>query len=72
MTPADLKSARLRLGMTQAQVAFLLRVDRVTWTRWESGARPMSPMAWAYFKHVAGLERLPWRAFRAAPQPGSK
>ena len=72
MIPSDLKSARQRLGMTQAQVAFMLRVDRVTWARWEAGTRPMNPMAQAYFLHVAGLERLPWRPFRAAPQPVSE
>lgn len=69
MTPSDLRAARQRLGLTQAQVAFMIRVDRVTWARWESGSRPMSPMAQRYFLHVAGLQRLPWRPFRAAPQP---
>ena len=72
MTPSDLKFARQRLGITQAEAAALLGVDRVTVTRWETGSRPMSPMAQAYFLHVAGLERLPWRPFRAAPQPVRK
>lgn len=45
MTPADLRAARLRLGMTQAQLGAALRLDgddksrARTVRRWEAGER---------------------------------
>lgn len=37
MTPTDLREARLRLGLSQAQICRGLGVDPVTWNRWELG-----------------------------------
>lgn len=42
MTPAELKRLRARLGLTQAQLAERLGVDRNTVTRWEMGLRKIS------------------------------
>jgi DNA-binding XRE family transcriptional regulator len=44
MTPAYCKSTRRRIG-TQAQVAALLGVHRVTVAKWETGALPVPRMA---------------------------
>jgi DNA-binding XRE family transcriptional regulator len=61
-TPADIRAARKRLGLTQDGAAALLPVTRLTWLRWETDKVPMPEYAWAYWRHVAGIERLPFRA----------
>jgi repressor LexA len=35
--PSELKKARARLGLTQEQLAFELRVSRLSVVRWEAG-----------------------------------
>lgn len=37
MTPYEIRSARLSLGLSQPEMARLLEVDPVTWNRWERG-----------------------------------
>ena len=44
MTPADLKTARERLALTQLQLAEALGVHRIAVVRWESGARKVPSM----------------------------
>ena len=62
LNSSQIRSAREQAGLTQAQAAALLGVDRVTWTRWETGALPPpSVPIWRYWLHVAGLERLPFK-----------
>jgi transcriptional regulator with XRE-family HTH domain len=41
VTPADLKAARLALGLSQAAMAERLRIPRNTWHRWERGILPV-------------------------------
>lgn len=41
MTGAQLRAARLRLGLTQQQLADTLDVDRTSVARWETGAQPL-------------------------------
>lgn len=65
MIPVDLRAARVRIGLTQSEAAALIGVDRVTWARWEGGTRQMSEVTWRYWCHVAGLERIPFRARKA-------
>lgn len=36
----DLRAIREELGLTQAQLAAELHIERNTWWRWESGATP--------------------------------
>ena len=68
MIPADLRTARQSLGLTQTEAAALLPVDRVTWARWESGSRPMHPAWYRLWRHMVGLERIPFRpAKRKSP-----
>lgn len=68
MTPDDIKTARLKAGMTQQEAADLMRVHRRTWQRWESGKRETYPAYLEMFPilskehdvhhdHVADLER---------------
>lgn len=45
MTPAQLKSLRVRLGWSQQRLAERLGVTRNTVTRWEMGLYPIPPMA---------------------------
>jgi len=40
---AKFKSLRVRLGVTQAEMAELLRVDRTALTGWESGRKRPTP-----------------------------
>jgi transcriptional regulator with XRE-family HTH domain len=43
LTPAELKRLRLRLDLTQTELADQLGVARNTVTRWETGARKIAP-----------------------------
>ena len=45
MTPADLRAARTRLNLTQAEFSRALRVERSTVMRWEDGTRAIPEMA---------------------------
>lgn len=60
-TAKEIAAAREQLGLTQAEAAALLGVIRVTWARYEGGTRDMTEAEWRYWKHVAGLERIPFR-----------
>jgi DNA-binding XRE family transcriptional regulator len=60
-TPEQIKAARERAALTQEQAAALLGAGRVTWTRYETGTRSLSPHEWAYWLHVAGLKRIPFK-----------
>jgi DNA-binding transcriptional regulator YiaG len=45
MRPIELRMARLRFGLSQAELASLLRVSRKTVERWEVGAHGISSIA---------------------------
>lgn len=45
MTPADLKTIRDALGLTQQALADRLDVHRVTVAKWETGAQPIPQIA---------------------------
>lgn len=57
----EIRAAREKAGLTQAAAAELLGVTREAWARYEIGERTMTESAWAYWKHVAGVERIPFR-----------
>ena len=45
LTPAQIKTLRIRLGLTQKQISRLLQVGKKSWTRWETGKeRPSRSM----------------------------
>lgn len=63
-TSAEVRRLREQLGLTQEEAAALLGITRVGWARYEADGpnkRAMSEVEWAYWKHVAGLERIPFR-----------
>src|SRR5438067_1401369 len=37
LTPAQIRSLRLRLGLTQRRISQLLQIGEKSWTRWETG-----------------------------------
>ena len=58
MTPADLRAARARLGLTQHKLAWALHMGRWGWqtiSAWESGRKPIPAVL--HLK-MAGLEAL--------------
>lgn len=44
MSGRELRAARERLGLTQAELAKVVGVQRVTVARWEAGLRKIPPM----------------------------
>jgi transcriptional regulator with XRE-family HTH domain len=70
VTPATIRAERLRLGLTQSQAAALIGVCRVAWARYESGSRTLPAASWRLWRHVAGVERIPFprRTAPALPQ----
>jgi len=62
MSPRSLKQLRLRLKLTQAAAAALVRVSPNTWARWERGeARPRGAL------QQEGITSLPLLAKRNHP-----
>lgn len=54
LTGAELRKTRLRLGLTQEELAKELGVQRNTVTRWETGARKIAPPVAIAVRAVAG------------------
>lgn len=59
--PQDVRSARLKCGLTQEAAAALIGLQRLAWARYEAGAREMQPALWVLWRHLAGIERIPFR-----------
>lgn len=49
-SPADIREARHRAGLTQSQAAALVGVTDRAWRYWERGSRTMPSSAWELFK----------------------
>ncbi|MCA0175215.1 MAG: helix-turn-helix domain-containing protein [Proteobacteria bacterium] len=49
-TPAQIKQARTRAGLTQTQAAELLPVTLRNWQHWEGGRHAMSAALWELFR----------------------
>lgn len=63
--PAEIRAARDRAGLTQAQAAKLAGYGQPSrWNEIESGAREIDIVRWRYWLHVSGVERLPFRRAR--------
>jgi DNA-binding XRE family transcriptional regulator len=56
------KSSRTKAGHTQAQAAEMLGVHKRTWEDWERGINAMPEYALRLYRHLAGIERLPFKA----------
>jgi len=55
-------ASRERAGHTQQQAADTLEVSRRTWQDWERGINAMPPAMLKLYRHLAGLERIPFKA----------
>ena len=53
-SPADIRSSRLSLGLTQAQAGELVGAARRTWQNWELGVVPMPSAKWELFRIKTG------------------
>lgn len=67
-TPAEIRSARDRVGMSQSEAAAIKGWTRDYWAKLEAGKREISALDWAHWRHLAGIERLPFRAARSASE----
>lgn len=65
-TNDEIREAREALGLNQSEAAALLPVARETWNRYEAGTQTMTEAEWRYWKHVAGLERIPFKTRKPA------
>jgi len=54
--------SREQAGHTQKDAAAVLDVSYRTWQDWERGIAPMPLHALKYYRHVTGLERIPFEA----------
>lgn len=61
ITISEPRASREQAGHTQHRAAELIGVARRTWQDWERNVAPIpSPMLRLY-RHVAGIERIPFR-----------
>lgn len=61
-SPALIRSARLEAGLTLQAAADILELSgHPRWAEYEAGRRKMPAVAWRYWLHMTGLQRLPWR-----------
>ena len=69
MTPTELKAIRTRYGLTQRQLAAILRIeDQRTVRRWEAGDRTISGPA-TILLEMMDTGELPSRYWEQNPQP---
>lgn len=54
-TAEEIKMERLRVRLSQDECAYLTYVSVNSWSRWETGKHPMSPLVWEMFKHKASI-----------------
>lgn len=60
-SPVDIRSARLRAGLTQIEAAELLGLKRLAWIQFENGNVQPTEQQWALFQHLAGIKPIPFR-----------
>ena len=60
--PVEPARSREAAGHTQAHAAALLEVPLRTWENWEGGKATISPQLLRLYRHLAGLERIPFRS----------
>ena len=60
--PAEPAGSREAAEHTVFEAAAVLDVSYGTWQDWEQGVYPMSPMLLKLYRHLAGLERIPFRS----------
>ena len=55
------RASRDLAGHTQAEAAALIEVAARTWQDWERGVARMPPAMLRLYRHLAGIERIPFR-----------
>lgn len=58
------RASREQAGHTQEQAAGSIDVARRTWQDWERGVAPIPRAMLRLYRHLAGLERIPFRSSR--------
>lgn len=64
--PQDVRQARQAAGMTVQQAADTVHCRYRTWQDWEHGKNPIDVARYRLFRHLTGLERLPFGTIRPA------
>jgi DNA-binding transcriptional regulator YiaG len=54
-TPTEIRTARMLLGLSQAQAALMVHSTCRAWQQWEAGDRKMHPAFWELFRIKAVL-----------------
>lgn len=60
-TAEQVREARTVAGLTQSAAAALIASTLRTWQDWEAGKATMNPALLMLFRHLAGIERIPFR-----------
>jgi DNA-binding XRE family transcriptional regulator len=71
MNKNEPKASRMIAGHTQAQAAEMLGVHWRAWQNWELGARHMPEAMLKLYRHLAGIERIPFRSVEYARPEGA-
>jgi DNA-binding transcriptional regulator YiaG len=61
MKDPEPKKSRTLAGQTQREAAATLSVSLRTWEDWERGINRMPSYALRLYRHLAGVERIPFR-----------
>jgi DNA-binding XRE family transcriptional regulator len=61
-TPDEIRMARLKAELTQAQAAEVIGFKRDAWAKYEAGRAEILPALWELWLHKVGIRRLPFRA----------
>lgn len=56
------RKSRTAAEQSQREAAELLGVPLRTWENWEHGIATMSPQLLRLYRHLVGLERIPFKA----------
>lgn len=65
-TVQEISEARKLAGHTQAQAARIVDLSApARWAEYEGGVKTMPPVRWALYKHLVGIERIPFRALKS-------
>ena len=56
-TPLEVRAARDRAGLTQAEAARMVYSSRRQWQRWEAGVHMMHPAKYRMFVEATGGDR---------------
>lgn len=73
-TPAEVRATRTTAGLSQGAAAALVGLKRwQTWQDWELGISPPDHVRVTIFRHLTGIERIPFpRKRRGTGTAGKK